>query len=881
LSTRAFRALLALYPGEFRDEYGREVAMVFADRYQDATGIRQRVAVWMEALAGVLKEAPKEHVHMLIQDLRYALRMARRSPAFSVTAIVTLALGIGANTAIFQLIDEVGLRRLPVERPGELAEVRIVGGNKGFGVNPTHYGNLTRPIWDELKAHQEAFSGVFAWTSSTARVGERSDLRRASAISVSGDFFRVLGIQPSRGRLLDARDESATCPASTAVVSHSYWQRELGGREPGPDTRLRLDGALYEIVGVTPPDFFGLAVGETFMVALPFCTPKEVRRERFNVSVIGRLRPGWTLDRASSHLFSLSPGIFEATYPADYHPDGIKLFKGFRLGAYSVATGVSSLRDEYHGVLTMLLVITGLVLVIACANLANLMLARASARDREVAVRLAMGASRIRLMRQFLAESALLAIFGAAIAVGLAQLLSRVLVWAISTTNSSPTLSLTTNWRVLLFSAATAGATCIVFGLAPALRARRVVPAAVLKAGGRGSTAGRERFSTQRAMVVVQIATSVVLLVAAFLFVRSFYNMMTFDPGLRQSGLTVAFVGFGQMGIPVDRTDEYRREVLAEIQSIPGVIAAGTTTNIPLFGGSWGHGVRVGETDGSSRFTWVSPGYFSAMNIPILEGRDFARSDLRTSPHVAIVNQSFVRKFVGKDNPIGRRLRTRAEPNFPSTEYEIVGVIPDTKYSSLRGDVTPIAFGPDTQYPPPDAWWANVMIHSSVDSAALGTTIKRRLAKTHPAVISEYVGFQSTIRERLVRERVLALLSGFFGLLAALLAMVGLYGMIAFAVNARRQEIGVRVALGATRGQVIGIMMREAAMLLGIGLALGVALALPASRGAASILFGIAPDDLSTLAAACLLLIAVAAVASFLPARTASRLDPLTALRQD
>jgi len=335
------------------------------------------------------------------------------------------------------------------------------------------------------------------------------------------------------------------------------------------------------------------------------------------------------------------------------------------------------------------------------------------------------------------------------------------------------------------------------------------------------------------------------------------------------------------MGIPADRTDEYRREVLAEIQSIPGVVAAGTTTNIPLFGGSWGHSVRVGDTDGSSRFTWVSPGYFSAMGIPILQGRDFALSDLRTSPHVAIVNQSFVRRFVGNHDPIGRRLRTNAEPNFPSTEYEIVGVIPDTKYNGLRGDVQPIAFGPDTQYPPPDAWWANVMIHSAVDSASLGTTIKRRLAQTHPAVFSEYVGFQSTIRERLVRERVLALLSGFFGLLAALLAMVGLYGMIAFAVNARRQEIGVRVALGATRRQVIGIMMREAALLLAIGLALGVALVFPASRGATSILFGIAPDDLSTLAAACLLLIAVAAVASFLPARSASRLDPLTALRQD
>jgi predicted permease len=855
--------------------------MVFADRYRDASGAWQRAAVWLQALAGVMREAPKEHAHMIVQDLSFALRMARRSPVFSITAIVTLALGIGANTAVFQLMEEVGFRRLPVSRPGELAEVRIVGGNGGIGVNPNDYGQLTRPIWEQLRAHQEAFSGAFAWTSWTARVGERSDLRRASAISVSGDFFSVLGIAPSRGRLIDARDESPTCPSSTAVVSHSYWQRQLGAREPSPDTKVRVDGALYEVVGVTPPDFFGLAVGETFDIALPFCLPKQMRREMFNVSVIGRLRPGWSLDRASAHLGSLSPGIFETTYPVDYHPDGIKKYKAFRLGAYSVATGVSSLRNDYHGFLGLLLVITGLVLLIACANLANLMLARASARDREVAVRLAMGASRIRLMRQFLAESCVLAVAGAGLGVALAQGLSRVLVWAISTRNSSPTLTFTTNWRVLLFTAITAGLTCVVFGIAPALRARRISPAAAMKAGGRGSAGARERLSMQRAMVVVQIATSIVLLVAAFLFVRSFYNMTTFDPGMRQSGITVGFIGFPQMGIPADRNDEYRRELLADIQSIPGVIAAGTTTNVPLFGGSWGHKVRVGDTDAYSRFTWVSPGYFATMNIPILQGRDFALADTRTSPRVAIVNESFVRQLVGNTNPIGRRVRTGAEPGFPSTEYEIVGVVPDTRYSNLRIATPPVAFAPDTQYPPVDSWWANVMIYSSLDSAALGTVVKRHLNDNRPGVISEFVGFQSTIRERLVRERLLAMLSGFFGVLAAMLAMVGLYGMIAFAVNDRRQEIGVRVALGATRSQVIGLMMREAARLLAVGMAAGVGLSLLATRGAASILFGVAPDDPSTLISACLLLAGVAAIASFLPARSASRLDPLAALRQD
>jgi predicted permease len=879
LSTRAFRALLKLYPGEFRDEYGREVALVFADRYRDATSVWQRVVVWIEAIVGVLKEAPKEHVHMIVQDLRFAVRMARRSPVFTFAAVLTLALGIGANTAVFQLIEAVGLRTLPIQNPHELTEVRIAGGNGGFGVNPNNYGQLTRPVWDQIHDQQQAFSGIFAWSWSTPRIGELSDLKPAKVMGVTDGFFSVLGIQPWRGQFFALGDDQALCPTTKAVVSHAYWQRALAGREID-GAKIRINGQLHDIVGVTPPSFFGLTVGETFDAAVPLCKPQRVRPEVFNLSIMGRLRPEWTLDRASVHLSALSPGIFAATQPTGYHEDGLKRFRAFRLGAFSAARGVSSLRSTYETSLQLLLAITGLVLLIACANLANLMLARASARDREVAVRLAMGASRIRLVRQFLAESVLLAIVGAGLGIVLAQQLSQVLIWALSSGGAAPTLLVTTNWRVLGFTALTAVATCVVFGLAPALRARRVAPAVVMKAGGRGTTAGRERFSTQRAMVVIQIAVSVVLLVGAFLFVRSFYNLMTFDPGMRMTGITVGYMGpAGPSAVNVE-APEYRRMLLSVVQSTPGVLSAGSTTNVPLFGGSWGHGIRLGAVQEGARFTWVSPGYFPTMEIPILQGRDFTLADMHGATRVAIVNQTFVRRFLNGADPIGHTLTTDAEPDFPSGTYQIVGVIPDTQYSNLRAEPPASVFAPDTQYPPASRG-VTVMIRSDLDPMIVGTNVKRRLAEAFPEVVSNFEGFQVRIYDRLVRERLLAMLAGFFGVLAAVLAMIGLYGMIAFAVSERRQEIGVRVALGATRPQVVTMMMREAGWLLAIGLVAGVGLSLLASRSAASLLFGVTPHDPLTLFAACTLLLVIAAIASFLPARSASRLDPLTALRQE
>jgi predicted permease len=401
-----------------------------------------------------------------------------------------------------------------------------------------------------------------------------------------------------------------------------------------------------------------------------------------------------------------------------------------------------------------------------------------------------------------------------------------------------------------------------------------------MKAGGRGMTGGRERFSLQRLMVVTQIAVSLVLLVGAFLFVRSFRNVMTFDPGMREGGITIAFIDFEQSHVAPDHYWDFQRELLDEARSIPGIVGAATTTFPPLVGGNWSHFISVGSLEWWSRFAAVSPGYFQTMGIPLLRGRDFNQNDTATSQRVAVVNRTFVRQCLGGADPIGKTLRTKPEPNYPSTVYKIVGVIPDTQYNDLRSETPPMTFVPASQYPAfgPSCF---MMIHSSLAPAVVIAGVRHRIAEEHPEMVMEFSDFQARIRDGLVRERLMAMLSGFFGLLAALLTMVGLYGVISYIVARRRNEIGIRMALGAQRGQVVGMVMREAGRMLAIGIVAGTVLSLVAGRAASSLLFGLKPYDPLTLTAAGALLAVIAALASFVPARRASRLDPLVALRYE
>ena len=820
------------------------------------------------------------------QDVRFSLRLLRKTPAFTVAAIATLALGIGANTAIFQLLDAVRLRNLPVPDPQQLARIQIRNGNGGFGITNDFYA-LTYPLLEQIRLHQQSFAYVFGWRGyGDVRFGEGAQARRVRGLLVSGEFFPALELRPAAGRLFNREDDRPGCTASGVVLSYPFWQSQFGGRISAIGSKVMILDRPYEVVGVTPARFSGLEVGRKFDIAAPLCTaaiisPEDfTRRDLFWVTVMGRLKPGVSLHRASDQLQAISPGMLEATLPSGYSARALENYRKFRLEAAPAANGISSLRDDYDTSLWLLLGITGLVLLIACANLGNLMLARAGARQREFAVRLALGASRGRLIRQSLAESLLVAASGAALGLGLARVLSESIIWFLTTENDAPQLDLSADWRMLGFTAAVATLACIIFGLGPALRSSQIDPGAAIKSGGRSVTEGRERFSMQRLLVVVQISVSLVLVVGALLFVGSFRNLMTLDPGFREEGILLAFFDMSHLKLSDAEAKPFERQLLEEVRSIPQVEAAATTTNILIDGGSWTLGIHAGGVEDASKFTWVSPGHFKTLETPLLAGRDFNESDTATSPKVAIVNQTFVRRFFAGASPIGKTFRTSPEPNYPATEYQIVGVIRDTRYYDLRTPPPPICYAPATQFPP--TWrWSQMYIRSSAPLAALSSAIQRRLTASHRELGMEFQVFQKQIEDGLMRERLMAALSGFFGALAVLLATIGLYGVIAYLVVRRRNEIGIRMALGASRVQVVGLIMKDAALLVAIGVAIGAACSLALAQTAASLLFGLKAYDPLTFLAAALALAAVAALGSYLPARRASRLDPMTALRYE
>ena len=827
----------------------------------------------------------------LLQDVRFAMRTLRKSWGFTLTAVLTLALGIGANTAIFQLLDAVRLRSLPIPNPGALAGVQFKNGNRGFGIAASDENAVTYPLWEQIRLHQQVFSDVFAWAESgSATLGEGVQERRARGLWVSGEAFTTLAISPVRGRFLSAQDDRPGCGLPGAVISYALWQSEFGGQNSAIGSKLIIVGRSTEVIGVAPKSFFGLEVGRKFDYAVPFCSLETYfpgmgtlsRLDYFWPHVLGRLKPGMTMQRASAELTAMTPSLIDATLPSGYGSNALAIYRNFRLIAVPGGNGISVLRQTYDTSLWLLLAITGLVLLIACANLANLMLARASTREREMALRLTLGASRWRLIRQLLSEGLLLAAWGAIFGIVLAEIFSRSLIRFLAGERDAIQLDLSLDWRVLLFTGFIAVLTCLVFGLVPAFRSSRAAPGAVLKSGSRGTTMGRERFSFQRWLVVTQIAISVVLLVGALLFVRSFWNLVTLDPGFRERGILVAALDFRRLGFSLERTSALTRDLLAQVRTVPQVESAATSTHIPLNGNAWNWnlGVHINGLDGSSKFMWVSPGYFQTMGISLLAGRDFDESDKRNSPRVAMVNETFVRRYLYGQNPMGKIIRTTAEPGYPESEFQIVGVVKDTKYSELREPVPPISYAPADQYPDASGWTV-LFIRYSSPPAAVMSAVREKLVVVIPAMTIEFHVLENDVQNGLVRERMMALLSGFFGAVAALLAMVGLYGVISYIVAMRRNEIGIRMALGASRGSVIRIIVRQTLTLLAVGVGSGLVLSMAAERGVNSLLYGLQPNDPLTLFSAAGFLSAVALAASYIPAYRASRVEPMNALRYE
>ena len=827
----------------------------------------------------------------LWQDVRYALRLLRLNPGFTVVAILSLALGIGANTSIFQLLDSVRLRTLPIKDPQQLATVRIDNRNWSAGRHEGRYSNLTNPQWEQIRDHQEGFSSIFAWAQSALNLASSGEARNAEGIYVSGEFFKVLDVQPLLGRIFTAEDDRRGCGLPGAVISYAFWQKEYGRQPSALGSKLTLDGHPVEIIGITPPGFFGVEIGRNFDVAVPLCSEPVIRgedslldmRHGYWVAVMGRLRPGWTVRRATAQLNAVSPAILEATVPPVYKPDDVKKYMVYKFAAFPANNGFSSLRQEYENPLWILLAIAGLVLLIACSNLANLMLARASAREREIGVRLAMGASRIRLLRQMLVESLTLAVIGAAMGAGLAQVLSRFLVAFLSTQGSTIFMDLRADWRVFGFTAALAIFTCVLFGLTPALRSTRVAPVSVLKAAAKGMTAGRERFGLRRLLVVSQVALSLVLLVGSLLFVRTLRNLLTLDPGFRQDGVVIANLNLAHLNLPKENRQQFKRDLLKRVNALPGVDGAVDVGIVPIAGDSWNENIFVAGDEKRQATPWfnrVSPSYFKTMKMPFLAGRDFDEHDTETAPKVAIVNQTFVQKFLNGENPIGMTFREDSYVLSKSEVFQIVGYVKDSKYSDLREEPRPIVFLTSAQDPRPDNS-PSFLVRASVPPAVAIPEIREAILQTAPGTITEFETLKTEIRDSLLRERLMATLSGFFGFLAVVLATIGLYGVISYTVARRTSEIGIRVALGAQRGHVVGMIMREAGTMLVAGLAIGAILALVAARAAGSLLYGLKPGDPFTLTLAIAGLSLIASAASFLPAHRAAALDPMQALREE
>jgi predicted permease len=881
---------------ELREELKTHLDMAVADRIalgdtpEDAHAAARRelgnLSQVQEATRDVWGGRWLEH---LAQDIRYATRIFRRNPAFAIVAILSITLGIGANTALFEVVDAVRLRPLPIPEPERLLEVRLASFDGARGNFQGSHPAVTQPIWRALQERQQAFD-LFAWSRASFNLSESGEARPADGLWVSGGFFNVLSLQATRGRLLVPEDDRPGC-APRAVLGHAFWQRAYGADPSIVGRTITLRARPIEIIGVAPADFHGLEVGRSFDVALPLCAEAVLSANgkgradagtTWWLLMFGRLKPGWTVERASAHLATISPEIFRSTLPEGYPAVSVDGYLGMKLIAAPGGQGVSQLREAYTSPLWLLLGIAGLVLVIACANLANLLLARATAREREISVRLGLGASRGRVIRQLLTESLLLVTIGTIGAVLLAGVMARSLVAALQTNGSIVTLPLFVDWRVIGFASLLAVATCLLFGLAPAIRGTRVTTASVLRATSRGATAGRESVALRRGLVVVQIALSVALLFGSLLFVRTLRNVLNVDPGFRSEGLLVANIDSSRLRLAPEQRTAHEQLMTERLRAIPGIQGAATVEVVPISGNAGGNDVWP-ERNRNARFNtyvnFVGARYFQTLGVPVVAGREFDDRDTLDSSPVVIVDETFAKNLGGAAAAVGQRITREPTPRTPEQTYEIAGVVKDSAYLALKDDPYPTMYYAGTQTDPGPS--SQVMIRSSLPPASTTAAITAALANLDPRLTVSYTLMPAMIHDTLMQERLLAALSGGFGLLAALLTMVGLYGLIAYSVTRRSTEIGVRMALGASGASIRRLVLRETGVLLAVGVSVGVGLAIAGGQTAASLLFRVRPNDPVTLIGAIAILAAIAFAASYVPARRATRIDPVVALRAE
>ena len=830
----------------------------------------------------------------LLHDVRYALRGLRRSPLFAVVAILSLALGIGANTAIFTLIDQVVLRTLPVKNPEQLVMLYQAGSHNGsnMGTRMNSY-----PIYQDYQQRAEPLSEVMARRLVPASISVDNQTERLTAELVSGNYFALLGVTAAIGRVFNSQEDDQHYGAHPAVViSHDYWQSRFA-RDPGVvGKKILVNDYPMTIVGVSAAGFHGIDPVEAPSIRVPILM-KDVmlpewgwlraddRRSRW-VQVFARLKPGYTVDSARAPMQTLFTQIrqYETTLPAarDWSPYMRDTFMKGEVRIESAATGFSGVRNQFDTALIVLMCMVGLVLLIACANVANLLIARGFARQKELAVRLSLGATRRTLVRQMLVESLTLSVIGAAVGVGLSVLFTRALLALVPTGGDPLLISASPDGRVLGFTLVVTVATAVVFGLVPALRASAPDPWRTLKDTiGSIASSGGSLF-LRKGLVAAQVALSFLLLFGAGLFVKSLQNLRTIDAGVALDNLVTFQIAPALSGYDQERGTLLYRQILERLRAAPGIRAVGVASVPILAGNEWdssmaveGHRPQDGE-DMQAFMNALSPGYFETMRIPIQEGRDFRDSDVQPTATVAIVNRKFATHFFPKGTAIGKKLGFGGGPG-TELNIEIVGVVADSLYEGPREGVRRQVF-----LPKGGNQSGAFYVRTSQASASAYNIIRHEIAQVAATMpVYEMKTVQGQLDETLATDRLVAVLSAGFGLLATVLASIGLYGVMAFVVARRRKELGIRLALGAQRGGVLWIVMREVLVLVAIGLGVGVPAAIGAGRYIASELYGVQGYDPLVAFTTAAMLLAVSALAGLIPAHRASRIDPILALRYE
>jgi putative ABC transport system permease protein len=820
-----------------------------------------------------------------MRTLRAALRALRAAPLVSTIAILSLALGIGANTAIFSITDALILRSLPVEHAQRLALLRL----------PESRTSWTNPIWEAVRSRQELWDGGFAAGRVGFNAATSGEVDVVDGFFTSGRYFEILGVQPALGRFYgEADDRRGGGPdGAVAVISDALWRTRFGAAPDILGRTFTLSRVNYTIIGVAPRTFFGHEVGRRADVWVPLGTEPLVRgessyldrRSTWWMQVFVRLKPGQTAEAATTIFAGVQPAIREETVPENYRPQDAERYLTDPMHFEPASAGVSGLRTRYQRPLMALTAVVAFTLLIACGNIANLLLARATARRHEFAVRTALGASRWRIARQLVAENLVLSTIGAVVGIGVALLLSKLIIAQIATPNNRLFLDIGLDWRMLGFTALVALVTTLLFGVGPALLAARVPPMEALKEQGRGS-GSKKAIRVAGSLVVAQVSLSLLLLVGAGLFVRTFLSLADLELGFAPERVLIANVNASRTGVPEMQLYGLYERILESARAVPGVTDAGFSVISPVSGSQWNGDLvfpekpELPESERIVNFNYITPGWFSLMRTPLLAGRDFGPQDRVGAPLAGVVNQQFVQKYFDGQSPLGKTVRTADYPSRPGQTIEIVGVVGDAVYTDLREPLSPTLYWAMSQSDEAPSSAVLTLRTTSEVPQEVSRAVTAALTGVHPDLSVSYRSLADDVSAALSQERLIALLSAFFGALALLLAALGLYGITAYAVIRRRAEIGIRLALGASPGQVVRMVLSRTGLLVGSGIVVGGAAAWYLSRFVSALLFGLDPTDPVTIAGAMLVLAAISTVAAWIPARQAARVDPAEALRE-